>query len=130
MQNKNFFVKIVFVMNMEFLYGKIHRATVTDANLEYIGSITLDKNLMDASGILPNQKVEILDVNNGERFCTYVIEGKKDTGIVCLNGAAARKVQKGDKVIIVAYASMTLDEYKNFLPKIAHVDENNRIIHV
>ena len=122
--------KIVFVMNMEFLYGKIHRATVTDANLEYIGSITLDKNLMDASGILPNQKVEILDVNNGERFCTYVIEGKKDTGIVCLNGAAARKVQKGDKVIIVAYASMTLDEYKNFLPKIAHVDENNRIIHV
>ena len=117
-------------MNMEFLYGKIHRATVTDANLEYIGSITLDKNLMDASGILPNQKVEILDVNNGERFCTYVIEGKKDTGIVCLNGAAARKVQKGDKVIIVAYASMTLDEYKNFLPKIAHVDEKNRIIHV
>lgn len=115
-------------MNMEFLYGKIHRATVTDANLEYVGSITIDKALMDASGIFVNQKVEILDVNNGERFCTYVIEGKENSGTICLNGAAARKVQKGDKVIIVAYASMNLDEYKNFVPKIVHVDENNRIV--
>ncbi len=115
-------------MNMEFLYGKIHRATVTDANLEYVGSITIDKSLMEASGIMKNQKVEILDVNNGERFCTYVIEGTKNSGTICLNGAAARKVQKGDKVIIVAYASMTADEYKNFEPKIVHVDENNRII--
>ncbi|MCX4274781.1 MAG: aspartate 1-decarboxylase [Candidatus Gastranaerophilales bacterium] len=115
-------------MNMEFLYGKIHRATVTDANLEYVGSITIDKSLMEASGIMVNQKVEILDVNNGERFCTYVIEGAKDSGVVCLNGAAARKVQKGDKVIIVAYASMTPDEYRGFEPKIVHVDENNRII--
>lgn len=115
-------------MNMEFLYGKIHRATVTDANLEYVGSITIDKTLMLASGIMQNQKVEILDVNNGERFCTYVIEGAADSGVICLNGAAARKVQKGDKVIIVAYASMTPDEYKNFNPKIVHVDDNNKII--
>lgn len=113
---------------MEFLYGKIHRATVTDANLEYIGSITLDKALMEASGIMVNQKVEILDINNGERFCTYVIEGKKGSGTVCLNGAAARKVQKGDKVIIVAYAAMTSDEYKNFEPKIVHVNDKNEII--
>lgn len=115
-------------MNMEFLYGKIHRATVTDANLEYVGSITIDKALMEASGIMVNQKVEILDVNNGERFCTYVIEGVKNSGTICLNGAAARKVQKGDKVIIVAYASMTVDEYRNFEPKIVHVDEDNRIV--
>lgn len=115
-------------MIIEFLYGKIHRATVTDANLEYVGSITIDKNLMEASGIMANQKVEILDVNNGERFCTYVIEGAPNSGVVCLNGAAARKVQKGDKVIIVAYASMTPEEYKDFEPKIVHVDEKNKIV--
>lgn len=114
---------------MEFLYGKIHRATVTDANLEYVGSITLDKDLMTASGIMANQKVEILDINNGERFCTYVIEGTAGSGTVCLNGAAARKVQKGDKVIIVAYASMTVEEYSTFTPKIVHVNENNKITH-
>ncbi len=114
---------------MEFLYGKIHRATVTDANLEYVGSITIDKGLLEASGILANQKVEILDVNNGERFCTYVIEGARDSGVICLNGAAARKVQKGDKVIIVAYAAMSPEEYKGFEPKIVHVDEKNRIVH-
>lgn len=114
---------------MEFLYGKIHRATVTDANLEYVGSITLDKDLMTASGIMANQKVEILDINNGERFCTYVIEGTAGSRTVCLNGAAARKVQKGDKVIIVAYASMTVEEYSTFTPKIVHVDENNKITH-
>ena len=113
---------------MEFLYGKIHRATVTDANLEYVGSITIDKELLEASGILANQKVEILDVNNGERFCTYVIEGAKGSGVICLNGAAARKVQKGDKVIIVAYAAMSPEEYKGFEPKVVHVDEKNRIV--
>ena len=113
---------------MEFLYGKIHRATVTDANLEYVGSITIDKELLEASGILANQKVEILDVNHGERFCTYVIEGAKGSGVICLNGAAARKVQKGDKVIIVAYAAMSPEEYKGFEPKVVHVDEKNRIV--
>ena len=113
---------------MEFLYAKIHRATVTDANLEYVGSITIDKALLRASNIKVNQKVEILDINNGERFSTYVIEGEKNSGTICLNGAAARKVQKGDKVIIVAYAILDEQEQQNFVPKIVHVDENNKII--
>ena len=114
-------------MLQEFLYAKIHRATVTDANLNYVGSITIDKTLLTASGIKPNQKVEILDINNGERFYTYVIEGKENSGAVCLNGAAARKVQKGDLVIIVAYALLNEEEQKNFVPKVVHVDENNKI---
>ena len=113
---------------MEFLYAKIHRATVTDANLNYVGSITIDKTLLEASDIKANQKVEILDINNGERFSTYVIEGEKNSGTICLNGAAARKVQKGDKVIIVAYAILDEQEQQNFVPKIIHVDENNKII--
>ncbi len=113
---------------MEFLYAKIHRATVTDANLEYVGSITIDKALLEASNIKVNQKVEILDINNGERFSTYVIEGEKNSGTICLNGAAARKVQKGDKVIIVAYAILDEKEQQNFTPKVVHVDENNKIV--
>ena len=112
----------------EFLYAKIHRATVTEANLDYIGSITIDKKLIDAVGIKQNQKVEILNINNGERFSTYVIEGKENSGIICLNGAAARKAQVNDKVIIVAYALLNEHEQQNFTPKIAHVDENNRLI--
>ena len=115
-------------MLMEFLYAKIHRATVTDANLNYIGSITIDRALLEASNIKVNQKVEILDINNGERFSTYVIEGEKNSGTICLNGAAARKVQKGDKVIIVAYAILNEQEQKTFVPKIVHVDENNKIV--
>ena len=115
-------------MLMEFLYAKIHRATVTDANLEYVGSITIDKALLEASNIKVNQKVEILDINNGERFSTYVIEGEKNSGVICLNGAAARKVQKGDKVIIVAYAILNEEEQQNFAPKVVHVDESNKII--
>ena len=113
---------------MEFLYAKIHRATVTDANLEYVGSITIDKALLEASNIKVNQKVEILDINNGERFSTYVIEGEKNSGTICLNGAAARKVQKDDKVIIVAYAIMDEKEQQSFSPKIVHVDDKNRIV--
>ena len=113
---------------MEFLYAKIHRATVTDANLEYVGSITIDKALLEASNIKVNQKVEILDINNGERFSTYVIEGEKNSGVICLNGAAARKVQKGDKVIIVAYAILDEKEQQSFSPKIVHVDDKNRIV--
>lgn len=113
---------------MEFLYAKIHRATVTDANLNYVGSITIDRALLEASNIKVNQKVEILDINNGERFSTYVIEGEKNSGTICLNGAAARKVQKGDKVIIVAYAILNEQEQKTFVPKIVHVDENNKIV--
>ena len=113
---------------MEFLYAKIHRATVTDANLEYVGSITIDKALLEASNIKVNQKVEILDINNGERFSTYVIEGEKNSGVICLNGAAARKVQKGDKVIIVAYAILDEKEQQSFSPKVVHVDDKNRIV--
>lgn len=112
----------------EFLYAKIHRATVTEANLEYIGSITIDKILLDEVGIKENQKVEILDINNGERFSTYVIEGEKNSGVICLNGAAARKVQVKDKIIIVAYALLDEKEQIGFKPKIAHVDENNKLI--
>lgn len=115
-------------MLKEFLYAKIHRATVTDANLNYTGSVTIDKVLLEASGIKANQKVEILDVNNGERFSTYVIEGKENTGEVCLNGAAARKVQKGDLVIIVAYALLNEEEEKTFKPKIIHVNDSNKIV--
>ncbi len=114
----------------EFLYAKIHRATVTEANLEYVGSITIDKVLLDSVGIKENQKVEILDINNGERFSTYVIEGKANSGVICLNGAAARKVQVKDKIIIVAYALLTQEEQKTFKPKIAHVDGNNKLINL
>ncbi|MBQ2984038.1 MAG: aspartate 1-decarboxylase [Candidatus Gastranaerophilales bacterium] len=114
----------------EFLYAKIHRATVTEANLDYVGSITIDKTLLDEVNIKPNQKVEILDVNNGERFSTYVIEGKANSGVICLNGAAARKVQVKDKIIIVAYALLSQEEQETFVPKIAHVDENNKLIKI
>ena len=117
-------------MFYEFLYAKIHRATVTEANLDYVGSITIDKALLKASNIKQNQKVEILNINNGERFSTYVIEGKENSGIICLNGAAARKAQVNDKVIIVAYALLDEEEQKTFVPKIAHVDEKNRLIEI
>ena len=117
-------------MLKEFLYAKIHRATVTEANLDYVGSITIDKTLLDKVGISQNQKVEILDINNGERFSTYVIEGKPNSGVICLNGAAARKVAIKDKVIIVAYALLNDEEQKTFSPKIAHVDDNNRLINL
>lgn len=113
-------------MKIEMMCSKIHRATVTDANLNYIGSITIDEKLMKAANLLEFQKVEILDVNNGERFATYVIKGQKD-GEICLNGAAARKVCVGDIVIIVAYASMEFEEAKNFKPTIVHVNNKNKI---
>ncbi|MBN7287808.1 MULTISPECIES: aspartate 1-decarboxylase [Campylobacter] len=113
-------------MRVEILSSKIHRATVTDANLNYVGSITIDEELMRAANLLENQKVEILDVNNGERFATYVIKGKK--GEICLNGAAARKVCIGDIVIIVAYASMKFKKAKKFSPTIVHVNTKNEMI--
>ena len=108
------------------LASKIHRATVTDANLNYVGSITIDEKLMRAANILEYQKVEILDINNGERFSTYVIKGERD-GEICLNGAAARKVCVGDLVIIVAYASMDADAAKSWQLVIVHVDAANHI---
>lgn len=115
-------------MLQEFLFSKIHRATVTDANLNYVGSITIDETLMNAAKIKEWQKVDILDINNGERFQTYVIKGTPDSGCICLNGAAARKVQPGDKVIIVSYASIDPEKMEGYEPTIVMVDENNRII--
>ena len=115
-------------MQIEFLYSKIHRATVTDANLEYVGSITIDEELMDAAKLLEGQKVDILDVNNGERFQTYVIKGARGSKCFCLNGAAARKAQVGDKIIIVTYADLTPEEIKTHKPTIVQVGENNTIV--
>lgn len=109
------------------LKSKIHRAVVTDADLNYVGSITLDKSLMDAADILENEKVTIVNNNNGERFETYVIEGEPGSGIVCLNGAAARLVQKGDIVIILTYTILENDECKNYKPKLVHVNSENQI---
>lgn len=109
-------------MFVEVLKSKIHCVRVTDAELNYIGSITIDEDLMDAVDILPGEHVYIVDNNNGERFETYVIKGERGSGCICLNGAAARKVQVGDVVIIMAYASMTPEEAKDFKPKIIFPD--------
>ncbi|MCK5293805.1 MAG: aspartate 1-decarboxylase [Arcobacteraceae bacterium] len=114
-------------MNIDMLYSKIHRATVTDANLNYVGSITIDQNLLDASGLRVGQKVEIVNVNNGERFSTYTIKGKRGLKEMCLNGAAARKVEIGDKIIVIAYASYNEKELETYEPIVVHVDENNDI---
>lgn len=114
-------------MTLEMLKGKIHRATVTQAELDYVGSITIDSNLLEASGIYEYEKVAIVDVNNGSRFETYTIAGEAGSGIICLNGAAARCVQKEDKIIIMAYASMTPEEINENPPKVVFVDDSNRI---
>ncbi|MGP1485690.1 MAG: aspartate 1-decarboxylase [Campylobacter sp.] len=114
-------------MKIEVMSNKIHRATVTDANLNYVGSITIDGELIDAAGLCEWQKVEILNVNNGERFATYVIRGEKK-GEICLNGAAARRVCIGDIVIIVAYASIKAKKAKKFKPQIVQVDAKNKIV--
>jgi aspartate 1-decarboxylase len=109
------------------LKSKIHRATVTDADLHYEGSITIDEGLMAAADFIPYEKVEIYDVSNGERFQTYVIPGPKDSGVFCLNGAAARKVAKGDLIIIATYVMVSESETANWNPKKVLLDENNRI---
>lgn len=114
-------------MLQEFLFSKIHRATVTDANLNYVGSITIDETLLKAANMREWQKVDILDVDNGKRFQTYIIKGEPDSGCICLNGAAARKVQPGDKVIIITYASLTPEEIKTHKPTVVIVDEKNKI---
>lgn len=114
-------------MLLSILKCKIHRALVTDKNIEYEGSITIDETLMTAAGLKPFEKVHVLDLNNGERFETYVIVGKKNTGAICVNGAAARLVEKGDKIIIVAYALMEESEAAAFKPKLVKVNEKNRI---
>lgn len=109
-------------MQVEILKSKIHRVTVTEANLNYIGSITIDRDLMDAADILPGERVYIVDNNNGERFDTYAIEGPRGSGMICLNGAAARKVHTGDIVIIMSYATMPYDEAKTFKPHVIFPD--------
>ena len=114
-------------MTIEMLKGKIHRATVIQAELNYVGSITIDEDLLDAAGILEYEKVQIVDVDNGQRFETYTIAGERGSGMICLNGAAARCVQKGDKIIIMCYAEMTPDEIKENPPKVVFVDSENRI---
>lgn len=114
---------------MEMLYSKIHRARITDANLNYVGSITIGSKLASAAGLYEGIKVDIVNVNNGERFSTYVILGDVDDEI-CVNGAAARKVAIGDVIIIIAYGIYNEEELKNYSPKIVLVDENNRIISI
>lgn len=109
-------------MLIEMMQSKIHRVTVTEANLNYIGSITIDSELLEASGILPGERVYIVNNNNGERFDTYVIAGEKGSGVICLNGAAARKAQPGDVVIIIAYASMTPEEAREWKPTVIFPD--------
>lgn len=117
-------------MTIEMLKGKIHRAAVKQAELDYVGSITVDEELADAAGIIEYEKVQVVDVNNGSRFETYVIYGERGSGTVCLNGAAARCVSTGDKVIIMAYAQMTPDEARQHKPKVVFVDGNNKPVRV
>lgn len=109
------------------MHGKIHRATVTEANLNYVGSITIDEDLLDAAGILPGEKVQIVNNNNGARLETYTIPGKRGSGVICLNGAAARCALEGDIVIIIAYAQMDEKEAKALEPKVVLVDKRNHI---
>lgn len=114
-------------MTISVLKSKIHRATVTQSELDYIGSITVDAELLEKAGILEYQKVQIVDVNNGSRFETYTISGARGSGIICLNGAAARCVQKGDKIIIMAYADMTPEEAAENPPVVLFLDDENKI---
>lgn len=117
------------MMQVQMVKSKIHRVTVTESNIDYIGSITIDQDLMDAAGILPGERVYIVDNNNGERFDTYAIAGERNTGMICLNGAAARKVLPGDIVIIMSYAIMPYDEAKTFKPKVIFPDTaTNRLV--
>lgn len=116
-------------MLIEVVKSKIHNVSVTEANLNYIGSITIDEDLMDAASIIENEKVQVVNINNGERLETYVITGKRGSGDICLNGAAARKVAVGDVIIIITYASMDLTEAKSFKPSIVFPDTNtNKLI--
>lgn len=114
-------------MIMTMLKGKIHRATVVQAELDYVGSITIDEALMEASGISEYEQVQIVDVNNGQRFETYVIAGERNSGMICLNGAAARMVQVGDKIIIMCYCGMSPDDMEGYAPKVVFVDEENKV---
>ena len=116
-------------MLYNMFHGKIHRATVTQANLNYMGSITIDSELLEASGLLPGERVQIVDNNNGNRLETYIIPGEPGSGVICLNGAAARCVHIGDIIIIIGYAMMTAEEANSFVPKVIMLDKNNKIIY-
>jgi len=114
-------------MTIEVVKSKIHRATVTEANIDYVGSITIDENLMEAANLIANEKVQVLNMNNGERLETYVIKGKRGSGVICLNGPAARKVIVGDEVIVISYAQMDFEEAKKFHPSLAFPDKQNKL---
>ncbi len=116
-------------MYIEVCKSKIHKVTVTEANLQYVGSITIDEDLMDAANLIENEKVQVVNINNGERLETYVIKGKRNSGVICLNGPAARKVAVGDVVIIISYAMLEFEEAKSFSPKLVFPDiETNKIV--
>jgi len=114
-------------MTFEMLYSKIHRATITDANLNYVGSITIDEDLINAAKLKVGQKVDVVNINNGERFQTYIIKGKAGSKNICINGAAARKVEIGDKIIVIAYALYNEVELENYTPTVVLVDSQNSI---
>lgn len=114
-------------MQIEILKSKIHRAVITEANLNYVGSLTLDESLMEAAGLIENEKVQIVNVNNGSRIETYLIKGKRGSGVCCLNGPAARQGAVGDIVIVISYATMDFEEAKNFKPSIVFPKEGNRL---
>ena len=120
-------IKIYFcLMQVEIFKSKIHRAVITEANLNYVGSITIDEDLMEAANIIENEKVQVVNINNGERLETYVIKGKRGSGVCCLNGPAARKAVVGDIVVIIAYATMDFEEAKTFKPSIVFPKEGNK----
>jgi aspartate 1-decarboxylase len=114
------------MMNRILCKSKIHRATITEANLHYEGSLTVDEDLMELSNIVPYEQVSVVNINNGERFETYVIKGKRGSGVMCLNGAAARKGAVGDQVIVISYGIFTEDECKKYQPTVVHVDKHNK----
>jgi aspartate 1-decarboxylase len=115
-------------MFIEVCKSKIHKATITEANLQYVGSISIDEDLMDAANLIENEKVQVVNLNNGERLETYVIKGERGSGSICLNGAAARKAEVGDVVIIISYASMDFEEAKTFKPWLVFPDTKNRLV--
>lgn len=114
-------------MHIEVLKSKIHRATITESDINYIGSIAIDENLMDSANLIENEKVSIYNITNGERLDTYVIRGERGSGLISLNGAAARKVAIGDKIIIASYASLDFEEAKSFKPVIIFPDDDNKL---
>jgi len=115
-------------MVIELLKSKLHRVTVTQAELHYVGSITIDEDLMDAANFIENEKVQVVNINNGERFETYVIKGERSSGIICLNGPAARKVQVGDVVIVISYCQMEFEEAKKYKPVVVFPNPDNRLV--